>query len=154
MTTIHIHLPGVAGTGAIIEWILSNYPQATFDVDPPTNPLIDWDAQFTRANAIVARRDADHAEKQHFDVDRIVENARAQRIMSKRLAREEDRVTDLGSKQAFYDARWAEASAARDVECPSCAAKVDHPCTTPHGKAYGAFVHVDRLRAHSTANSS
>ena len=70
------------------------------------------------------------------------------------IAQREMRHAEREAHQARYDTRWARAQEARIVECPSCSALVDHPCQTPQGKAYGAFVHSDRIRAMQTAKTS
>jgi UDP:flavonoid glycosyltransferase YjiC (YdhE family) len=149
MPTIHVNISDQGECLAVVATLINQGYEVRIDIDEVFQQKLIRDFNAANGPSVAAARAK--ATEVRIDVDRIVENARAQRIMSKRLAREEDRVTDLGQQQAFYDARWAEAHAARDVECPSCGAKVGYPCTTPHGKAYGAFVHVDRLRAHSTA---
>jgi hypothetical protein len=52
----------------------------------------------------------------------------------------------VNSKQAVIDQRWRDVQVARNVACPSCKAKIDWPCTTPKGKAYGNFAHIERIQ--------
>jgi hypothetical protein len=95
------------------------------------------------ADRFIAERDARQAEQERRY------QARAEQV-AKRMIR--DGVpSDQELRQRAYDQRYTIAQEARGVECSSCGAKVDDPCTTPEGKAYGAFAHIDRIRAANTA---
>lgn len=48
-------------------------------------------------------------------------------------------------RQAAYDARRLEAEFAQGVTCSTCHAKKDAPCTTPGGKPYRSFAHIERI---------
>ena len=57
----------------------------------------------------------------------------------------------IAYRQARYDQRVQDAIKALHVECPSCGSHVSEYCTTPAGKGYKTYVHIDRLRAAQTA---